>query len=54
MLQTIGIILRAFDAWGEPIGGINIHGQTKYKTKFGGCIGFAISTIISAFTITRF
>ena len=54
MLQTVGIFLRAFDKWGEPIGGINMRGQTKYKTKLGGCTGFVIAIIILTFTTIRF
>jgi hypothetical protein len=30
-----------------------MQGQTVYRTKIGGCVGFAIAIIILAFTITR-
>jgi hypothetical protein len=52
-MVILSAILLSFDMWGEVVSPINVSGESQYRSKFGGVLGFLIAVFISVFTVTR-
>jgi CBS-domain-containing membrane protein len=46
-------VVHWFDLFGEPIAPLNIKGQTKLTTIFGGVVGMLVTGLILWFLETR-
>jgi hypothetical protein len=52
-MKIITNLLRAFDFYERPMAELNLHGETRYRSKCGGCCGLIASLLILWFFLIK-
>ena len=53
-MNRVGTLLRNLDLYGVQVASLNINGETKFNTPFGGIVSIFYIVFLAWFTIINF